>query len=82
MLNYLMSVLIFYIILKASVLIGKVFLNSKGRLERLKALNQNNEKASIFLTACIPIFRLIVVITMYYICFCNEKNFEEIIKED
>ena len=80
--NYLMSILIFYIILKASVSIGKVFLDSKGRLEKLKALNKNNETASIFLTACVPIFRLIVVIVMYYICFCNEKQFEEIIKED
>lgn len=80
--NYLMSILIFYIILKASIVIEKVILNNNGRLEKLKALNKNNEKASILLTACIPIFRLIVVITMYYICFCNEKQFEEIIKED
>lgn len=82
--TYLMSILIYYIILKASIKICKVILNNNGRLEKIKKYNKSEKTLtpSILITACVPIFRLIVVLIMYYICFCSEKQFNEIIKED
>lgn len=82
--NYLMSIIIFYIIIKASISISKIFLDSKGRLEKIIKYNEKNKglQTSILIISCVPIFRLIVVITIYYICFCNDKQFNEILKKD
>ena len=84
MFKYITSVIIFYIVLKASISICKVILNNNGRLEKINSFNKIRKgiTPSILITACIPIFRLIVVLTMYYICFCSEKQFNEIFEED
>lgn len=81
--QYITSIIIFYIIIKASISIGKIFLKSKGRLEKIRAFNKDNKLTpSILITACVPLFRLIVVISIYYICFCDEEEFEKFIKKD
>ena len=84
MLKYIISIIIFYIILKASISICKIILDNNGRLEKMKALdkNKNGLKPSILITACVPIFRLIVILIMYYICFCSEEQFNEFMKQD
>lgn len=83
MLKYITSVIIFYIIIKASISIGKIFLDNNGRLEKIRAVNKNNKLTpSILITACVPFFRLIVVVLIYYICFCDEEQFKRIIKKD
>lgn len=81
--NYLMSILIFYIIIKASIEIAKVFLDGKGRLEKIKTFKEENKRlpVSIWITCCVPVFRLIIVITIFYICFCNDKQFNEIFED-
>lgn len=80
--NYLMSVLIFYVIINSSIKIAKVFLDGRGRLEKIKKFNEENKKLSVsmLVICCIPVFRLIVVITIFYICFCNDKRFNEIFR--
>ncbi len=82
--NYLMSIIIFYIIIKASISISKIFLDSKGRLEKIIKYNEENNRvqASILATSCVPILRLIVVIAIYHLCFCNDKQFNEIFKKN
>lgn len=82
--NYLMSILIFYIIIKASISIVKVFLDGNGRLEKIIIFNDKNKgpKLSILVASCIPFFRLIVVFVIYYICFCSEEEFNKIIKKE
>lgn len=83
--NYLMSVLVFIIIINASVSITKVCLENKGRLEKINKFNKENKglpsSISILVTSCVPIFRTIVVIIMYYICFCNDEQFNKIFKK-
>lgn len=81
--SYLMSILIFYIIIKASIEIAKVFLDGKGRLEKIKTFNKENKRlsVSILVTCCVPVFRLIVVITIFYICFCSDKEFNRIFED-
>ncbi len=83
--NYLMSVLIYYIIINSSIKIAKVFLDGKGRLEKIKKSNEENKglpvSISILVTCCVPIFRLIVVITIFYICFCSDKEFNRIFED-
>ncbi len=79
--SYFISILIFYIILKASVKIAIVFLNNKGRLEKTKNYNSVKKPRSISLLiiACVPILRSIFILAIYFICFCNEENFNKII---
>lgn len=81
--EYLISIIIFSIIIKASLSVAKGFLEDKGRLEKIKNHNKNNKsKPSIIITACVPVFRLIVVISIFYLCFCDDKSFEKILKKD
>lgn len=82
--SYLISILIFYIIIKASIEIAKVFLDGKGRLEKIKTFNEGNKRlsVSILVICCVPVFRTIVVISIYYLCFCKDKQFNEMIKNE
>lgn len=81
--NYLMSILIFYVIINSSVKIAKVFLDGKGRLEKIERFNEENKGLSVstFIICCVPVFRLIVVMTIFYICFCSNKEFNRIFKD-
>lgn len=79
--NYLMSVLIYVIVIKSSIYIGK-FLLKNGRLKKIREFNKGGEAPSVLITSCIPIFRLIIVIGIFYICFCSDEQFEKIIKKD
>lgn len=81
--NYLMSVLIYYVILKASVKIAKTFLEDNGRLKKIRNVNKKNnaEKPSELVVSLIPIFRVIVLVSVYYICFCSDEQFKKIIEE-
>lgn len=83
MLNYLMSIVIYSMIMRASIEVCKVLLKNKNRLDKI--FKHNEEKSgvgvSIILTSCIPIFRVFVIICMYYLCFCNDEQFNEIIKD-
>ena len=82
--NYLMSVLIYYVILKASVKIAKTFLEDNGRLKKIRNVNKKNnaEKPSELVVSLIPIFRVIVLVSVYYICFCSDEQFNKIIEEN
>ena len=82
--NYLMSVLIYYVILKASVKIAKTFLEDNGRLKKIRNVNKKNnaEKPSELVVSLIPIFRVIVLVSVYYICFCRDEQFNKIIEEN
>lgn len=81
--DYLMSVLIYYVIINSSIKIAKVFLDGRGRLEKIKKFNEENKGllVSILVICCVPIFRLIIVISIFYICFCNDKQFNEIFED-
>lgn len=83
MCEYLISIIIFSIVIKASLSIAKGFLEDKGRLEKIKIYNKNNKsKPSIVITACVPVFRLLVVVSIFYLCFCDDERFEKILRKD
>ena len=82
MIKYLMSITIFYIILKATEYICRKILKEKGRLEKVPELKENSTNISTLIISCIPIFRILVVIAMFYMCFCNDEDFEDFINKD
>ena len=81
--TYITSIIAYYVILKSSIKIGKIFLENNGRLDKIHKINEKNktERPSELVVALIPVFRLIAVLSIYYICFCSDEQFNKIIKD-
>lgn len=80
---YLSSVIIYYCILEASMKLCVWLLNKNGRAEKIKQLyKKEGNSISSLIICCIPIIRLLVLIMLYWLVFCDDKYFNKIINDN
>ena len=81
---YISSVIIYYCILKASTKLCIYLLEKNGRAGKLKQLytkEKGKNNISLLVICCIPVIRLLFLILMYWLVFCDDEFFNKIIND-
>ena len=78
---YLKSVVIWMIILECNFLFCRESLRKRFPVDKLKETSLITKLKGTLVIAAIPIVRLIIVIVVFFITFCNQEDFDEIMKK-
>ena len=81
---YISSIIICYCIFKASIKLCRCLLEKNGRSEKLEQLYEKEKgktNISLLVICFIPVIRLLFLIIMYWLVFCNDEYFNKIIND-